>query len=461
MPSESDSSPIDPLEVKEPSFHALINYEDPYVQPLILSALERKLPPSSYRLISSLSDLPTPSTPCLQIRSYESLDFHHLMAHPQTSLANAYIIRKALIRKHWLAHTISSWLSKHPDSILKNHVKPTPDFELDYAEFLDEALVEAYELHESFARNAPLADNAPEREWWILKPSMSDRGQGIRLFSNEDELRSIFEEWEADAPDSDLSEPDSDPDNKPSDRNNDGNESRSAAAAIMTSHLRHFVAQPYISPPLLLPSLGNRKFHLRSYVLAAGALRVYIHEEMLALFAARPYEPPSSSLDLGIHLTNTCLQPHPRSSNPHPNPVHLLSTLPLPFPHTSLTDQISTATAQLFEAAARAQMVYFQTLPNAFEIFGVDWLVDEGGTAWLLEVNAFPDFAQSGPEGEGVVRGVWEEAVGIAVGGFFGVGDERGFFGVGEEKGFFGVGEDKGNRKGGMRKVLDIDLGRK
>lgn len=445
-----DSSCIFSPKEEEPFLYALINYEDLYVQPLILSAIKENLPPSSYRLISSPSDLPSPSTPFLQITSYETLDFHHLMAHPTTSLANAYIIRKALIRKHWLSHTVSSWLSKHPNSILKDHVKPTPDFELDYAEFLDEALVEAYELHESFARNALLTKDHEEakKEWWILKPSMSDRGQGIRLFSNEDDLRSIFEEWEADAPDSDADE---DPEAEdPSTTNN--NTAEDTKSGIMTSHLRHFVAQPYISPPLLLPSLQNRKFHIRSYVLCTGALHVYLNEEMLALFAAQPYAPPSSSLDLQIHLTNTCLQ-GPESSH---DSVHLLSSLPLPNGlYDSIVEQIAVATGALFEAAARGQMVYFQTLPNAFEIFGVDWLVDEGGRAWLLEVNAFPDFKQSGEEGEGVVRGVWEAAVGIAVRGFFGMEG-----GGGEDGGRGGGG---GGREGTLRvrKVLDVDLGRR
>lgn len=425
-----DISRVEDMTVDGETLYVLVNYEDPYVQPLIISALEKCIPPNAYRRISSPSSLPTPSARFLQITSYEDLDFHHLMAHPQTSLANAYIIRKALIRKHWLAHTISSWLSKHPDSNLKDHVKPTPDFELDYAEFLDDALVEAYELHESFARNATLSADSADREWWILKPSMSDRGQGIRLFSSEDELRSIFEGWEADAPDSDAEDSDDQP--TPND----------VKAGIMTSHLRHFVAQPYIDPPLLLPTLNSPKFHIRSYVLAVGALRVFVYEEMLALFAAQSYVPPSSSLDLDIHLTNTCLQT--QSPTNDANNVHLLSSLPISGALCkSIISQICAATGSLFEAAARGQMVYFQTLPNAFEIFGVDWLVDAEGKAWLLEVNAFPDFKQSGIEGERVVRGIWEAAIKIAVGGFFGLGSRV------EEKGL------------GVRKVLDIDIGRR
>lgn len=64
-------------------------------------------------------------------------------------------------------------------------------------------------------------------------------------------------------------------------------------------------------------------------------------------------------------------------------------------------------------------MVHFQTLPNAFEVFGLDFLVDAGGTAWLLEVNAFPDFKQTGEELRGLVQGLWEGVVDVAVAPFF------------------------------------------
>jgi len=90
-------------------------------------------------------------------------------------------------------------------------------------------------------------------------------------------------------------------------------------------------------------------------------------------------------------------------------------------------------------------MVHFQTLPNAFEVFGVDFLVDAEGTAWLLEVNAFPDFKQTGEELKELIRGLWEGVVDLAVGPFFGVE------GVGKEEG-------RGN---GMVLVRELDLGRR
>lgn len=82
-------------------------------------------------------------------------------------------------------------------------------------------------------------------------------------------------------------------------------------------------------------------------------------------------------------------------------------------------------------------------------MFGVDWLLDATGHAWLLEVNAFPDFAQSGDEGKAVVRGLWDGVLGLVVGEFF--------HGVGYGKA--GVGHEVGNW--GMKEVLNIDLGRR
>ena len=400
----------------------MINYEDAYVQPLILAALKSHLPQGSYTLISSIADLPDQSSPFLQIGAYEALPFPHILSHPTTTLANAYIIRKALIRKHYLSTTAFNWVTKNPSSILATNIKPACDFELDYAEFLDEALVEAWELRESFERNE--GKGSHEREWWILKPGMSDRGQGIRLFSTEEELQSIFEEWEADRPDSDDEGEDEN-------ENENGKEEQMEEKGdregdyIMASHLRHFIAQPYIHPPLLLVS-SPRKFHIRTYVLAIGALKVYVYKQMLALFASTAYIPPWSpptsdtAKDLSPHLTNTCLQPSVNDGT-----VQSFFSLPTSDLSTSMKDnifkQICDTTGEVFEAAAKGMMVHFQVLPNVFEVFGVDFLVDEAGRAWMLEVNAFPDFRQTGEELKGVVGELWEGVVDVAVGKFFGL----------------------------------------
>lgn len=420
---------------------------DPYVLPLIQAALSKHFSTDSYELITSPTQLPTPSECLLQVTPYESLDFTHLLSHPTTSLANSYIIRKALIRKHYLHNTITSWWSKHPDDrSLKGHVPLTVAFEVDYAEFLDEALVECWELHESFAKE--------EREWWVLKPGMSDQGQGIRLFGSEEELRAIFESWEEEDGKDDH---ESDVETPPA---IDGQDV--IGAGTMTSQLRHFIAQRYIQSPLILPAHGNRKFHIRSYVLAVGALRTYVYKEMLALFAPLPYSAPGRSasnassadpnhaIDDRVHLTNTCLQDGSREGSVTRFwDLQANASLPESWKE-SIFDRICAATGTLFEAAAREQMIHFQTLENAFEVFGVDWMVDVEGTSWLLEVNAFPDFKQSGEDLKEVMKGLWEGVVAIAVKDFF----------VPTTEGTGGTDGGK-DEPFGMRKVLDVDLGRR
>ena len=425
-----------------PVFYAVID-ADPYVLPLIQSALSATFPAQSYEFLASLEELPSDANNLLQIAPYECLDFTHLMNHPTTSLANSYVIRKALVRKHFLHNTIASWWSKHPnDTDLKGHVPLTVGFEVDYADFLDEALVECWELKDSWRKD--------EREWWVLKPGMSDQGQGVRLFSTEGELRSIFEEW--DEPDSDHNE---DVETPPAINGQDV-----IGAGIMTSQLRHFIAQLYIHPPLLLSSHGKRKFHIRSYVLAVGALSLYVYEDMLALFAPLPYTTPGASssdtcsaaldnhIDPRVHLTNTCLQDGSREGSV----VRFwdLTEDAVNLPHhwkNDVLEHICRATGTLFEAAAREQMIHFQTLGNAFEVFGIDWMVDEKGVPWLLEVNAFPDFKQSGEALKAVIQNLWNGIIGIAVKGYFNPEDET-----------EGRSEEQKLR---MRKVLDVDLGRR
>ncbi|KJK81859.1 putative tubulin-tyrosine ligase [Metarhizium anisopliae BRIP 53293] len=397
------------------AFQAIIAYEDPYVQPLIVTALNAIFPRGLAKLVTDISMtddfsmakfLDSPESKVVQIMPYESIDFEFAATHPTSCLINSYMIRKALIRKHYLSATVDHWVAKNPDSPLKKHVKRSESFEVDYAEFLDDALVEAFDLRESMDRNAEMDESEPsKREWWILKPGMSDRGQGIRLFSTMEELQDIFDRWEADRPDSDDDE----------DYTHDQDTHGEGGDYITTSHLRHFVAQPYIHPPLLL---DDRKFHIRTYVLCTGSLTIHVYKHMLALFAAKTYSCPwQSPDDIESFLTNTCLQ-----ESPNENSVRRFWDLPLPQTQLSgIFEQICSVTGEVFEAAARAMPVHFQTLPNAFEVFGLDFMVDQGGKTWLLEINAFPDFKQTGGDLSEIVEGFWRGVMRVGVGKFLAV----------------------------------------
>jgi len=468
------------------SIHAIVDYEDEYVQPIIIAALKSQLGDACH--VHTSPDTVPAKARLLQIRAYEAIDFEHGMSVPDT-LMNAYVIRKALIRKHYLSNVIHQWCAKNPDSILKHHFMPAEDFELDYAEFLDDALVEAFDLRASFENNQEL--EPAERQWWILKPSMSDRGQGIRLFSSEQELQEVFEEWEAQNLDDDEDDGENGEENEAMEASgSSADESASKTLSvdnhnsddregdyIVTSHLRHFIAQSYIHPPFLIPDrpYNNRKFHIRTYVVAAGALQVYVYSHMLALFASETYSPPWTSLPSStstndevadndtllqrmrnVHLTNTCVQRSTAEktsdgTDTDAKNVFLLSDLPLSASTlTSLNSQIHSTTAELFRAAC-ASPTNFQALPTAFEVFGVDFLVDEPGNVSLLEVNAFPDFAQTGEMlREKVVQGLWRGIVDVVVASHFGI------------KTMAAMGSE--DRKAGderMVRVLDLDMGRR
>ncbi|KAG8999588.1 hypothetical protein FRB90_012037, partial [Tulasnella sp. 427] len=189
---------------------------------------------------------------------------------------------------------------------------------------------------------------------------------------------------------------------------------------------------------------AGRKFHLRVYCVASGALKVYFSPNILALFAAMPYKLPGrhtqsdsvdqnystaddedsqseaqtpspeiDEIDLAPHLTNTCLQ--------HDNPdteasVRLLSELVgctvrsenptwngRKLTQSDVDNIMSQVTVVLGETftAALASPVHFQPLPNAFELFGVDLLVShaqsEDLTVSILELNAEPAIEMTGP----------------------------------------------------------------
>lgn len=317
----------------------------------------------------------TPNLKVFHYGDYEDLDFDRI--HDPDYYFCSYVYRKALIRKHYLANTVHHYVTKHPNSILKRAVPPLYLIEVDYAEFLDDALDEAYELRDEINLGTKL---------WILKPSMSDKAQGIRVFRTLDDLQAIFDSFEADD-DSDAD------DDENADADNNG---------VIVSQLRHFIVQEYMERPLLLANYGNRKFHLRVYVVCAGNLVVYVYRQMLTLFAGAAYLLPEHLDDMACHLTNTCVQ---KGQLPLVVPfweLHDPNHLNRP-QKQRVFDQVCRITGELFQAATSVDKMNFQPLPHALEVFGVDFLVNHDYLVLLLEVNLYPDFKQTGDDLKGLI----------------------------------------------------------
>ncbi|KAK0208593.1 tubulin-tyrosine ligase [Desarmillaria ectypa] len=337
----------------------------------------------------------------LQWATYDEINHELTYSHDHHGdvLSSAYTFRKALTRKHFLSRTIHSYITKNPGSILGRAVPKTFELEISFADELDEIFADdLWDL-------SNILDADPCR-WWILKPGMADRGNGIRLFNSKSSLLQIFESFE--------------------DEQSSGEEDDTA---VVTSQLRHFVIQEYVPNPLLIDpaeisidgslvpkELQGHKFHLRVYCIASGALQLYVYRQILALFSALPYAPPERGenelVDLTPHLTNTSLQTHRGEEG-----VRLLDELigchiqsgvdgnniQLSEAHVAdLVEQISSVLAETFKAGLQ-NPVHFQALPNAFELFGVDFLIahqsssDTPSQIQLLEVNSEPAIELTGP----------------------------------------------------------------
>lgn len=298
---------------------------------------------------------------------YEDIDLDLIQSHPEQYFAPSYIYRKALIRKHFLANTIHHYVVKHSDSILYSAFPTSYQLEVDYAEFLDDALDDAYELREEIEQGD---------KTWILKPSMSDKGQGIRIFKTVEQLQEIFDSFEE------------------LDTDDEGDDDQNG---VIISQLRHFVVQEYQEYPLLLSDYDSRKFHLRTYVVCKGNLKVFVYEDILALFAEVPFIQPGTTeedevLDLAGHLTNTCLQ---EDRDPLVVPFWDLKGF-AEKDKAGVFEQVKEITADLFRAASTVDRINFQPIDNAIEIFGIDFLVNTDYKVMLLEVNSYPDFKQTG-----------------------------------------------------------------
>ncbi|EGV60160.1 putative tubulin--tyrosine ligase pby1 [Yamadazyma tenuis] len=312
---------------------------------------------------------------------YEDLDLDLIEAFPQNYYICSNIYRKGLIRKNYLSNMIHQYSVKNPKSILASSYPVTYQFELDYAEFLDDALDESYELREEVNSN---------NKYWILKPSMSDKGQGIRLFKTIDQLQEIFNSFE-EGEDSDVEEEDDD---------NNG---------IITSQLRQFIVQEYQQNPLLLPEYDNKKFHFRVYVVANGDLQVFVYRGILALFATQPFvlqDDDTGEVPMGGHLTNTCLQ----NETPIVESFWNMKGIDK-FDKEIIYNRICQIVGEVFKAATSIDKINFQPLGNATEFYGVDFIIDNNMQLKLLEVNAYPDFKQTGEALHSIIHDLLEATV--------------------------------------------------
>jgi tubulin--tyrosine ligase len=362
---------------------ALMDKNDAVISwnPVLLATSEENV------LSELLKLLPSPQTPLLQISNGFLYSNLHVVRYPRTSLVYTYSEGSRLHDKDSLSRIIQIWSAKKRSSrepaFLEDHFPVSNTFQMpscagdpEFADLLREELHEtidtaadAYILNNALHKNQNLPPK--KQEWWLLKPSLLDRGEGIRLFSDWDGLEAIFRDYG------------------------------------LLANTARFTAQRYIHPPLFLPG-EKRKWHIRAYAIVTGMLEVYVFEEMKILFAFKDYQAPWDCQMSAAHLTNSSqLQCHDPQEH-----CKLLTEINVQWKE-KVVDQICRITGEVFEAASAALALGSRS--NSFQVFGLDFIVDEDQKAWLLEVNEGPDMGRN----ENIVTDLVGEAIQVAVRPFF------------------------------------------
>ena len=205
------------------------------------------------------------------------------------------------------------------------------------------------------------------------------------------------------------------------------------------------VVQRYVERPLLL---DGRKFSLRLYIVTTrlAPLRAYVARTGLCLLAAAPYAPhegehvqaqEAADIDMHAHITNqsfnnTHADYFVAGSNSLATAEAEGNTRPL-----SALAKLAAARglnyATIWQACVRACAVALRAASSSLEekvgdvsaadadraavpkVLGVDLLLDQSGTPWLLEVNRHVALGERGPVNNrvkrGVVRAAWEAAL--------------------------------------------------
>ena len=77
---------------------------------------------------------------------------------------------------------------------------------------------------------------------------------------------------------------------------------------------------------------------------------------------------------------------------------------------SNIFEQIKLIVQDIF-TGLHNEVTIFQSLKNAFEIYGFDFLIDENNQVYFLEANAYPDFKQTGNTLSVLIKELFENVV--------------------------------------------------
>lgn len=144
-----------------------------YTHEAAIKSASKVFASSRWEIIDGKGEMPTsdenlaPSNHSIYFCDYDLLPFDYLAPSPSSSsstypLCSSYIIRKALIRKHYLSHSIHSFKVKQSAQLqnrIEGIIPKTWRIELQFADELDELLVDdLWDLDVEMSRNKEILE---------------------------------------------------------------------------------------------------------------------------------------------------------------------------------------------------------------------------------------------------------------------------------------------------------------
>ncbi|XP_064611036.1 uncharacterized protein LOC135475177 [Liolophura sinensis] len=258
---------------------------------------------------------------------------------------------------------------------------------------MNDFVPETYRLDEKNDRETFL-NTYKEGEIWICKPTGLNQGKGIYLIRSKEEITRGLEE-----------------------RDQAQQQRRSSTKPLMSR-----VIQRYIQHPLLL---DGRKFDIRAYMLIASTVPylVLYHKGYVRL-SCHKYS--FEDTDLTTHLTNQYIQ----KKDPQYQDVkedtawsmdkfndyineHVMSEKGIEenWVYNTLTKQMQKIMVHCFHAVKHK----LQCKIGYFDLYGLDFMIDEDMKVSLIEININPSLATNCEALREVIPGVVEESIHLTV----------------------------------------------
>ncbi|CAD8066147.1 unnamed protein product [Paramecium sonneborni] len=266
-----------------------------------------------------------------------------------------------------------------------------------------------------------------QKNIWLLKPPDLNRGRGIQLFSD---LKILVNQITEFCKTRNLN-------------NQTKTTSKTAKTLIITSpevnentgqtqieftinqtsnQDRILVLQKYLENPLLY---NGRKFDFRVWVLIDHTNKYYFFKEGYLRLASELFD-INNLKSLFIHLTNNAIQ----KNHPHYCKFELGNQLSLQDLQQYLTSQKNSKVTSVGIVQKMKELIH-QTIFCAgsklrdnrkdfqFEIFGYDFMVDNNGNIWLIEINTNPCIEESSPLLQKLIPRMLNDAFRLTIDKFF------------------------------------------